>query len=103
MNITELKALLSNRTIVDFETDDQDFAHGLRVVLMDVEGGEIGLLVIEPRILVLPDEVVLDYSYQVIDSRLGPPEQLYDIATKVNPDYDASDVPFLKGEQEGLF
>lgn len=106
MNTDELKQLIKDKTIIDFDTSDQDFAHGLRLVLRDIETGEMGLLAIEPRAMVLPDEVVLDYSYQVLQSAFGtPPEEclIADLQTRIGPDYDPSDVPFLRGEQSGLF
>lgn len=98
MNTDELKLLIKDKTIIDFETDDQDFAHGLRLVLQDMETGEMGLLAVEPRELVLPDETVLAYSYQVLNSPFGtPPEEclIADLKTKVGPDYERGEVPFL--------
>lgn len=102
MDTDTLKQLIYSKTIIDFETGDQDFEHGLRLVLRDGETGELGILAVEARQLVLPDEVVLDYSYQEITDRLAPsPEHLYDIDTLGRD--DRSNVPFLKAEQAGLF
>lgn len=99
-----LKELLQNKQILDFETGDQDFAHGLRLVLCDMETGEMGVLAVEPQILEFDDAAVLWYSYQEITDRLAPsPEHFYSIATRVGPDYDSSNVPFLTGKQAGLF
>lgn len=74
-----LRELLRNKTIIDLETEDQDFQHGLRLMLRDSETGEVGILAIEPDFAVLPDEALLSYSYQVIQS-LGPAEHLYDFS-----------------------
>lgn len=102
MTNTTLKQLLANKTIVDFQTDDQDFEHGLRLVLRDMETSELGVLAVEPCQLVLPDEIVLDYSYQEITDRLAPsPEHFYQLDTLGRD--NKSNVPFLQGEQSGLF
>lgn len=99
-----LKELLKDKQILDFETGDQDFAHGLRLVLRDVETGELGVLTVEPCQLVLPDEVVLDYDYREITDRLAPsPEHFYQIDTLGRPNDARSNVPFLRSEQGGLF
>lgn len=106
MNTDELKLLIKDKAIIDFDTSDQDFAHSLRLVLRDMETGQMGLLAVEPGTMILPDEVVLDYSYQVLQSPFGiPPEEclIADLRTRVGPDYDPSDVPFLKTGQRGLF
>lgn len=95
MTIDDLKQLLANKTILDFETGDQDFEHGLRIVLQDTETGALGLLAIEPQQLALPDECVLAYSYQELDAGLGVPEHLYDIQTKIGPDFEKGEIPFL--------
>lgn len=97
-----LKQLLANKTIIDFETGDQDFEHGLRLMLQDIETSELGVLAVEPRVFVLPDEVLLDYSYQEITDRLAPsPEHFYEIDTLGRD--DEGNVPFLNNEQGGLF
>lgn len=87
MNTADLKALLRDRVIIDFDSAEQDFEHGLRLTLQDVETGELGILAIEPCPLALPDEVVLNYSYQVIQDR-GPVfvECLYDFSVAKVPD-----------------
>lgn len=98
MSSDELKQLIKHKTIIDFETGDQDFEHGLRLVLQDMETGEMGLLAVEPRELVLPDETVLAYSYQVLDSPFGtPPEEclIADPKTNIAPAYEKGEVPFL--------
>lgn len=105
MNVEDLRLLLTGNKTIEFANVDQDPAHGLRLLIIDNETHEVGLLAIEPRVLVLPDEVVLDYSYQTVES---PPmghfdECDYHIATRVGSDYDRSDVPFLRREQSGLF
>lgn len=105
MNTTELKTLLDGKSL-ELINDDQDAAHVLRLLVTDAGTGQVGLLAIEPRAMVLPDEVVLDYSYQVLQSAFGtPPEEclIADLQTRIGPDYDPSDVPFLRGEQSGLF
>lgn len=89
MTTNQVKQLIQGKVIVDFETGDQDFQHGLRLVLQDVETGEMGLLAVEPS------GATLEYSYQAMDAELGPPEHLYDIATRVGPGYERAEVPFL--------
>jgi hypothetical protein len=103
MTNSTLKQLLANKTILDFQSDDQDFEHSLRLVLVDRETGEMGVLAVEPCELVLPNEVVLDYSYEVIDdSRFAPsPEHFYQLDTLGRD--DKSNVPFLSNKQAGLF
>lgn len=71
MNTEDLKTLLKSKQIVDFDSTEQDFGHGLRLVLRDLETGEMGLLAVEPTALILPDEIALDYSYQTIEAA-GP-------------------------------
>lgn len=98
MNIQDLKQLLSGKQIIDLQTEDQDFEHGLRLVLRDIESGDLGLLAIEPMQLVLPDEIVLDYSYQDLSLELGPPPPecvIVDLKTNVAPAYEKGEVPFL--------
>lgn len=98
MNTDELKQLIQDKQIIDFDTDSQDFEHGLRLVLRDTETGEMGLLAVESRAMVLPDEVVLDYSYQVVGSPFGLPFEeclIADLKTKIGPDYERGEVPFL--------
>ena len=98
MTTEDLQQLIQNKTIIDFETGEQDFAHGLRLVLRDLETGQMGLLAIEPRQLVLPDEVILDYSYQDLSAELGPPPEeclIADLKTKTGPDFEPGEVPFL--------
>lgn len=97
MTTPELKTLLDGKSL-ELVNDDQDAAHGLRLLVTDADTGEVGLLAIEPRTMVLPDEVVLDYSYQVLQSPFGtPPEEclIADFRTKIEPDYDRGTVPFL--------
>lgn len=66
----------------------------LRLFLQD-EDGNCALLAIEPRVLVLPDESVLDYSWQDVSAELGVPEHLYDLATRVGPDFEKGEMPSL--------
>lgn len=66
MTTDELKALIKNKQIIDFDSSEQDFEHGLRLVLRDMESGEMRLLAVEPTVLTMPDETLLDYSYQVL-------------------------------------
>lgn len=98
MNTSDLKDLLKNKTIIDFDSSEQDFDHGLRLVLRDSDTGEMGLLAVEPRVLALPDEVVLDYSYQVIESPVGPPPEeclILDLKTRIGPDFEKGEIPFM--------
>lgn len=98
MNSDTLKQLIKNKAIIDFETSDQDFDHGLRLVLRDFETGEMGILAVEPVQVALPDERMLDYSYQAISEEVGPVFEectIVDLKTKTGPDYDRGEVPFL--------
>lgn len=98
MDSDSLKRLIKNKAIIDFQTEDQDFDHGLRLVLRDFETGEMGILAVEPVQVALPDEWVLDYSYQAISEEVGPPFEetlILDLKTKIGPDYDRGEVPFL--------
>lgn len=98
MNIQDLKQLLNGKQIIDLQTEDQDFEHGLRLMLRDTKTGDLGLLAIEPMQLVLPDEIVLDYSYQDLSLELGPPPPecvIVDLKTNVAPAYEKGEVPFL--------
>jgi hypothetical protein len=106
MTNATLKQLLANKTIIDFQTDDQDFEHGLRLVLMDQDTGELGLLAVEPAMLMefsKDDEAVLWYSYEELHEPrdLPSPEHFYQLDTLGRD--DKSNVPFLQGEQAGLF
>lgn len=99
MTNDDLKQLIANKTILDFETGDQDFDHGLRLVLRDNQTGAIGLLAIEP-LLMYPDEseCVLKYSYQDMEAELGPPPEeclILNLKTKVGPDFEKGEIPFL--------
>lgn len=94
-----LKELLKNKQILDFQTDDQDFAHGLRLVLRDMETSELGVLAVEPQILEFDDVAVLWYSYQEITDRFAPspPDEclIFDLKTNIAPAYEKGEVPFL--------
>lgn len=93
----ELKALIQGKQVLDLDSEDQDFRHGLRLVLRDLETGELGLLAVEP--FARPDEEgeLLTYSYQSIETELRSyPECLIeDLRTKVEPDFLPGEVPFL--------
>lgn len=94
MSTDELKQWLSNRRLtLDFETGDQDLSHGLRLVLSDCDTGEMFLLAIEPDSVVLPEENLLFYSLQVIDTGLPAPEHLYDVATRLEPEVAVGETP----------
>lgn len=98
MDSDTLKQLIKNKAIVDFETEDQDFDHGLRLVLRDFETGEIGVLAVEVCHVALPEEKVLDYSYHAISEEIGPVFEeclILDLKTRLNPDYERGEVPFL--------
>lgn len=66
MNTTQLRELLSTRQVVDFEKSDQDYNHSLRLMLRNEQSGELGILEITPDALVLPDELMLNYSYEEV-------------------------------------
>lgn len=92
---TDLQQLLSNKTWrAEFMAVDDG---SLRAFLQDLDSGDCGLLAIEPVQLALPDERALEYSWQDVKAELGPPpdEQLYNIVTRVGPDYERGEVPFL--------
>lgn len=98
MDSDTLKQLIRNKQIIDFETSDQDFDHGLRLVLRDFETGEMGILAVEPVQVALPEEAVLDYSYQAISKEVGPVFEeclILDLKTRTEPDYERGEVPFL--------
>lgn len=65
MTNAALKQLLSHNELIDLQRSDQDFAHELRLMLRDKETGELGLLTVRPDALVLPNELMLDYTYEV--------------------------------------
>lgn len=94
---TELKSLIHDKQLVDFESGNQDFRHGLRLILRDVETGELGLLAVEP--FSRPDEEgeLLAYSYQSIESELRPyPECLIEnFRTKVEADFEKGEIPWM--------
>lgn len=92
MNTEELESLLRSKSWrAEFEINDT----GLRVFLQDPDTGECGVLAIEPVQLALPDERALEYSWQDVRAELGPSEHLYDIATRIEPDFPKGSVPFL--------
>lgn len=98
MNTDDLKALIKDKQIIDFETCEQDFDHRLRLTLRDIESGEVGVLAVAPRELALPEEMVLDYSYRAVASPFGPPPEeclIADLQTRTGPDYERGEVPFL--------
>lgn len=68
MTTEHLKQLLSGNKHLELVNDDQDAAYGLRLLVIDHDGNEVGLLAIEPCQLVLPDEAILDYSYQQLEA-----------------------------------
>lgn len=94
MSTDDLKQLLEAKTFrAEFEISNT----GLRVFLQD-EDGNCGLLAVEPRQYVLPDETLLDYSWQDISAELGPPPEeclIADLKTRVGPDFEPGEVPFL--------
>lgn len=97
MKTEQIKELIDGKSL-ELVNDDQDAAHGLRLLVTDIGTGEVGLLAIEPRAMVLPDEVVLDYSYQVLQSPFGPPPEeclITDLKTNIAPAYEKGEVPFL--------
>lgn len=92
MTTTDLQQLLADKSWrAEFEVSDT----GLRIFLQDPDSGDCGVLAVEPVQLALPDERALDYSWQDVRAELGPPEYLYDIATRVEPDFPKGSVPFL--------
>lgn len=94
MTTKDLTQLLANKTWRAEFTITSD--NTLTLFLQDLDSGDCGLLSVGPQQLALPDECVLAYSYEELDAGLGVPEHLYDIATKVGPDFE-------KGEMPGLF
>lgn len=96
MTTTDLQQLLQSRTFrAEFLACDDN---KLRIFLQDLETGECGLLAIEPSVLVLPDEAVLNYSYQDVRAELGPPPEeclILDLKTKVGPDFEKGEMPPL--------
>lgn len=96
MNTDNLNQLLQSKSWrAEFIACDDN---KLRIFLQDLDSGDCGLLAIEPSVLVLPDEAVLDYSYQDMSAELGlPPEEclIADLKTNVAPDFEKGSVPFL--------
>ncbi len=98
MSTDELKRLLQSKTIIDFADEDQDFAHGLRLVLQDTETGEVGLLAVEPWGDPFENRVQLDYSYQQLETPFGtPPVECFinDLRTRLEPDVAIDEMPML--------
>lgn len=98
MNTDDLKALISDKQVIDFETCEQDFEHELRLTLHDMESGEVGVLAVTARELALPEEIALDYSYQAAASPFRAPYDeclIADLQTRTGPDYERGEVPFL--------
>lgn len=98
MNTDDLKALIRDKQVIDFETSEQDFEHELRLTLRDMESGELGVLAVIARELALPEETVLDYSYRAVVSPFGPPPEeclINDLRTRTGPDYERGEIPFL--------
>lgn len=94
MTTNDLNQLLTSKTFrAEFEISD----HGLRIFLQDKDGN-CALLAIEPRQYVLPDETLLDYSWQDVSTELGPPPEeclIMDLKTNTEPDFPKGSVPFL--------
>lgn len=99
MSADDLKRLLSNRRLtLDFETGDQDLSHGLRLVLSDCDTGEMFLLAVEPDSVVMPEENLLFYSLQALETTLPePPEEclILDLKTRVGPEVEVGDTPLM--------
>jgi hypothetical protein len=98
MTTDHLKQLLKSKTIIDFANEDQDFDHGLRLVLRDTETGELGLLAVEPWGDPFEGETKLDYSYQQLETLFGtPPVEclILDLKTRTEPDFAAGTTPTL--------
>ena len=94
MSSDDLKQWLSNRRLtLDFETGDQDLSHGLRLVLTDCDTGEMFLLAVEPDSVVMPEENLLFYSLQALETTLPEPEHLYDVATRLEPEVAVGETP----------
>lgn len=98
MNTDQLKQLLRNKTIIDFDGEDQDFQHGLRLVLRDEATGDLGLLAVEPWGDPFEGLNKLSYSYQELESPFGtPPAEclILDLKTRVEPDFELGATPTL--------
>lgn len=105
MTNTTLKQLFDTHEVLDVQRAEQDYGHSLKLVLRDLETGELGVLTVEPTMLAEfdgDDQVVLWYEYrEIADSLASSPEHFYNIDTLGRN--DKSNVPFLKSEQAGLF
>lgn len=93
MNSDVLKRILQGKTI-ELIDNEQDTRMGLRLFVNNPTTGECGVLAIEPCQLVLPDEIVLGYSYEVMHE---PPMPHFDEC-----DYNFQPEPAMEGQQ-GLF
>lgn len=95
MTTDDLKQLLESKTFrAEFTVSD----YGLRIFLQDLDSGQVGELAVEARQYILPDETLLDYSYQDMSAEPGlPPEEclITDLKTKVGPDFDKGEMPPL--------
>ena len=98
MTTTDLHAILDGPKHIEWLRDEQDPSAGLRLLITDPATNSVGILAIEPMALVLPYEVVLDYSWHELSTELGrPPAEclIDDLKTNVDPAYLPGDVPFL--------
>lgn len=95
MNMEIQELLTSHTWRAEFMACDDG---SLRIFLQDLAHPEqVGVLAVEPQMLVLPDEARLAYSYQDIGLELGPPPEeclILDLKTKVGPDYEPGELPF---------
>lgn len=97
MTTTDLHQLLTKHTWrAEFMACDDG---QLRIFLQDMDAPErVGVLAVEPSVLVLPDEAVLNYSYQDVSAELEPPPEeclILDLKTRTEPDFPKGSVPFL--------
>jgi hypothetical protein len=64
MTNDKLATLLKNKQ-VDFQSSHQQFDRELKLSLFDPATGEVEVLIMRPDALAIPDELLLDYTYEV--------------------------------------
>ncbi len=97
MNGDTLKQILQGKTI-ELIDNEQDASIGLRLFVNDPATRECGVLAIEPCQLALPEEIILDYSYEMISE---PPMPHFD---ECDYNFQPETLPVdLRAREGGLF
>lgn len=92
-----LHDVITGRQVVSLARDpyskEIDTSHSLRLVLHDLDTDEMFLLAVEPDSVVMPEENLLFYSLQALETTLPVPEHLYDVATRLEPEVAVGETP----------